>query len=1213
MAISLGGLVAQGLSSAGLLWLVMPPTLATLFFGLLSGLLFALVTLFGASAAGFISLMRDYSADELMSALQSMEQFSGALTVLVIVTVTLVIITGAARRKTLTSLVNAEAFRDQLTQALGAMGEGFALFDRNDRLVVCNDIYRDMYRSHADAIRVGATMEDILRAGLSRHAFADAIGREEDWLRERLRQHGAISGVIEQQLTDGRWLRISEYRTLEGGTVGVRTDITELKEKERARSESEARFKELAEMASDWFWETDGDGRFTYVSENVIDSMGNPAEFYIGRMRQDAAQGRMEDDKWRAYRDCIANCQPFRNYIYETRAADGSRRLVRISGNPLIDRDGTFLGYRGTGADITDLTIVTEALARAKEELERANATLEHRIVDRTRALDQAMRLAEERAKRLDTIINTASDGIIAIDVQGTVLIFSPAAERIFGYSADDVIGRNVNILMPGPDADRHDGYLMRYRDDGISRVVGRNREVTGLRKDGSTFPMDLAVGEADVAGGSIFTGIVRDITVRKEAEAGLIRAREDAEAASERFQMLFENSYDAVMILSGRTFRACNEVALRMFGFASEEEFCTYGPGDLSPEYQPCGRNSAEIVLEKIKAVQTEGQQFFEWVHQRHDNGETFPCEVLLSAKTIGNNPIIQAVVRDVTERKENELALIQARDAAEAANQAKSAFLANMSHEIRTPMNGIIGLSEILTYGKLSAEDASMVAMIQDASRSLLGIIDDILDFSKIEAGKLKIDAVPFSLEDVIDRTCGLIGAHARAKKVSLRQFVDPAIPALLEGDELRVGQVLNNLLGNAIKFSVSPTKKGCVSLRADLLDIDERIARVRLVVADNGLGIAPEDQGRLFKPFEQADNKTTRRFGGTGLGLTITKSLVAMMRGEISLNSAIGQGTTFSLTLPFSLVAGSTDNPGGDFAGIDCVIIDPEGEVGPDYTCYLRHAGMQVICAPDIHSGFVAMPDPTAEKSKDPVCFIIVGEPSETTIRDVAEALEAEAADRDVRGLMVSYLRVERGKRRKLRKVTKSVFQIDREGLSRRAFLATVGEVIGRPMPGGDLVANGVPFLSTETNVKILVAEDNATNRNVIKRQLALLGADADTAVDGRDALELWRRGRYALLITDLHMPRMDGYALAEAVRNEESANADGNGLRSRIPIIALTANVRRNEERNCLDHGMDAYLTKPIELAELGRILAKWLNPGHGVNLAGGLKAPSIPSA
>jgi two-component system sensor histidine kinase/response regulator len=489
------------------------------------------------------------------------------------------------------------------------------------------------------------------------------------------------------------------------------------------------------------------------------------------------------------------------------------------------------------------------------------------------------------------------------------------------------------------------------------------------------------------------------------------------------------------------------------------------------------------------------------------------------------------------------------------------------------------------VLQQSSLNSSQMEMTNIIHDSAFALLAIIDDILDFSKIEAGKLQIESVPMSVADVVESACETVSHIALKKEVELTLFTDPAIPSHVMGDPGRLRQILINLAGNAIKFSSGQLRQGKVSVHPLLEESTPELVKLEFRITDNGIGMDAAAQARLFTPFSQADSSTTRTYGGTGLGLAISRHLANEMGGEISVQSAPGKGSMFSVRLPFKRLPEQPDADSGQVAGLSCLVVGGTGGMADDLAIYLSHAGAQVERVADL------LPVREWIASRPPgLCIVLVdtaaAHPNLDELRASARAHPEQAT---------RFVIIRRGQRREPRLVDADIVSLDGNVLSRRALLKAVAVAAGRVKvsewkgPADDTIPLNTLLTRSEAKLRgslILVAEDNDINQKVIQQQLMLLGQTADIASNGREALELWTGGGYSLLLTDLHMPEMDGYELTAAIRAAETG-------KSHMPIIAFTANALKGEADNCLASGMDGYLSKPVQLVNLKALLKKWL--------------------
>lgn len=556
-------------------------------------------------------------------------------------------------------------------------------------------------------------------------------------------------------------------------------------------------------------------------------------------------------------------------------------------------------------------------------------------------------------------------------------------------------------------------------------------------------------------------------------------------------------------------------------------------------------------------------------------------------------NQNVVKIVkyANDITEMKAISQQLKTAMRDAQEASKAKSRFLANMSHEIRTPMNGVLGVIDLLKETQLDLAQTEMAEIISDSAHSLLNIIDDILDFSKIEAGKLEVEYSPFDLTKTVDQVASLLDQLAFKKDIELTVFADPNLPYLIEGDALRVRQILLNLVGNAIKFSGGDGHKGKVSIQSNLVETSDEECQFTLSVSDNGIGMSQEVQENLFKPFNQADASTTRMYGGTGLGLSISKMLIDAMNGQISVTSEVGKGTTFDVFFKFKVVQNSNVEMRAALAEklestafFMCENDSPLGLYGK-YLTYFDNAVHYITTKEEMLSKINELPEGN-------YVWVIDITQSYELAREIAAKVHR------LPGVVANFMLINRGKRRHSRKYTlpnnKTAIEIDLNVLTRKNFFDTYISSMGRTI----VHDTGMPLnismpKRSETlvngSVKILVAEDNQANQRVIKLQLERLGFRLTMCDNGEKALErLVQSDGYDLLFTDLHMPLMDGYELTQKIRAFESETG-----RARIPIVALTSNIIQGEEVRCSQIGMDHFLSKPTKLELLMETIQKFV--------------------
>lgn len=832
-------------------------------------------------------------------------------------------------------------------------------------------------------------------------------------------------------------------------------------------------------------------------------------------------------------------------------------------------------------------------LVQATRELYKEKEGLERKVEERTHKLQAS----EDQFRTLVQNIPGVSYRCL-LDKEWTMLYMSDAIKELSGYSPGDFINNAVrtfgSIIHP---EDREK--VARSVEECSHKNITFTIEYRILRSDGETrWVREKGQPSLDERGDvSFLDGAIFDITEQHNVEQELRQINQQSDTALD----LTKAGYWHIPLVDDPDYYLSSEKAASIFGDPPRPDHRYHLMDEWFANVMAGDKEAAEATLEKFKGALEGRYPLYDatYAYKRPVDGQVVWIHALayISRDEDGKATDMYGVTQDITESKLLESELRIARAKAEEATQSKSDFLANMSHEIRTPMNAIIGMSHLALKTELTPKQINYLLKIDSSSKSLLGIINDILDFSKIEAGKLDMEEVDFDLSEVLDNLSNLVTLKAQEKGLEVLFSVDRDVPYLLVGDSLRLGQILINLANNAVKF----TEHGEVIISIKVME-EEASDRVRLQfsVKDTGIGLTPDQAGKLFQAFSQADPSTTRKFGGTGLGLTICKHLVGMMNGKIWVESIPGKGSTFIFTA--NLGSGSDKKKSqlvlsDDLQKMRVLIVDDNEAARLVLENALTSFDLRVSMA---SSGSEGISKVESADLDDPYDFIVMDwqMPEMNGIR-TSEIIKKHPNLKKIPKIIMLTAYGREEVIHQAEEIGMDAFLV--KPMNPSVLLETVMEIFGKKTTSRQksVRADQGEDLGTILGANVLLVEDNEINQEVANELLSQAGFVVTIANHGQEGVEKVNGSDFDCVLMDCQMPVMDGYEATRTIRNDKRFNS--------LPILAMTANAMKGDREKCIEAGMDDHIAKPINPKELFSAMIKWISPREGI----GRKAQSSP--
>lgn len=825
---------------------------------------------------------------------------------------------------------------------------------------------------------------------------------------------------------------------------------------------------------------------------------------------------------------------------------------------------------------------VLSNLARAIQLCKISESYTKKLVADREKA--------ETDNERFRQALDTTSDFIFLINPEtGEIIDFNQSAANALELNKDDLPNLKLSDLFN------------RYSPSSVTELVNKLISCSGSVieeaeckcENGNKFPTEIRFSLLKIENTPItLIAVVSDITNRKKEESTLRKTKESLEKVNKELRhseaylrVIMENAVDAIITINEHgNILSFNHASEKIFGY-SESEVINKNVKILTSEpHKEMHDSYIENYLHTGKKNIIDSSRNVDGMKK---DGTLIPIRLGVSEIKFDGRSVFTALIHDLTEQNRTKQELIESREQAEIANRAKSEFLAVMSHEIRTPLNGVIGMSALALNTDLDPKQRNYIEKVHVSAESLLSIINDVLDFSKIEAGYLRLENIRFNLNDVLDKVTNLVGLKSQEIGLEFVFDISPAVPRVLIGDPTRLTQILVNLGSNAVKF----TKIGEIQMRVSILNEENTHIKLKFEVIDTGIGIDIDKQKNLFNAFTQADSSVSRQYGGTGLGLTISKRLIELMGGEINLESELGQGSNFNFSIEFECNKGDSLPchllPEG-IENMHAMIVDDNETVRSTMNDILLSFGFRVTLCTSGMAAIQKLEASNVQNIRYDLIFMDWKMPGLDGIAATEKIIKNKNFSKPRVILMVTAYSAS--------DLTQSIKNIDINGIlikpvNPSTLLDCVLRTFGRK---GFLPSINTPLLPDRDNdvlaklrgSRILLVEDNEINQILAVELLNEAGIETTVANNGKEALDIiLKENEFHAVLMDVHMPEMDGYTATRMIRKHERFK--------KLPIIATTANALVGDREKCLESGMNDYLSKPLNIQKLFETLARFI--------------------